>query len=101
VRLVGRELTEENIGAAYAVHNEFGFGFLEKVYENALAIELKSRKIAFRIWKKCDRAARVQNTQKIILKILLILSYWNIATSVQTKSHSVQPEIYRDTSGTT
>jgi len=45
-----------------------------------------------RIWKKCNRAAKVQNPQKIILfilKILLILSYWNIATSVQTKPQPV------------
>jgi len=28
------------IGCAFRVHNHFGFGFLEKVYENALAIEL-------------------------------------------------------------
>jgi len=48
VELVGRELTEELIGAAYAVHNELGSGFPEKVYENAMAVELRSRKIAFR-----------------------------------------------------
>jgi GxxExxY protein len=33
-------LTEQIIGAAYKVHNKLGHGFLEKVYENALAIEL-------------------------------------------------------------
>ncbi len=35
------ELTEKIIKAAYKVHNALGFGFLEKVYQNALVIELK------------------------------------------------------------
>jgi GxxExxY protein len=35
------ELTEKIIGCAYAVHNTLGAGFLEKVYENALGIELE------------------------------------------------------------
>lgn len=35
------ELTERVIGAAYAVHNELGCGFLEKVYENAMLVELR------------------------------------------------------------
>ncbi len=34
-------LTEQIIGAFYRVHSKLGFGFLEKVYENALVIELK------------------------------------------------------------
>ena len=34
-------LTERVIGYAYAVHNALGAGFLEKVYENALRIELQ------------------------------------------------------------
>jgi GxxExxY protein len=42
------ELTGKIIAAAYAVHNELGAGFLEKVYENALAVELKARGISFR-----------------------------------------------------
>jgi GxxExxY protein len=33
-------LTEKVIGCAYRVHNELGSGYLEKVYENALRIEL-------------------------------------------------------------
>lgn len=42
-----REVTERIIGAAYAVHGKLGWGFLEKVYENALAVEL--RKLGFNI----------------------------------------------------
>jgi len=35
------ELTEKIIKAFYTVYNKLGYGFLEKVYENALVIELK------------------------------------------------------------
>lgn len=35
--------TRRIIGAYYEVYNQLGSGFLEKVYENALLIELKSR----------------------------------------------------------
>ncbi len=38
-----KELTQEIIGAAYEVHNELGSGFVEKVYENALAFELRNK----------------------------------------------------------
>ncbi len=34
-------LTKKIIGSAYKVHNTLGVGFLEKVYENALKIELE------------------------------------------------------------
>lgn len=34
------EITQAIIGAFYAVYNELGYGFAEKVYENALALEL-------------------------------------------------------------
>jgi GxxExxY protein len=34
-------LTHKVIGCAYKVHNVLGSGFLEKVYENALTLELK------------------------------------------------------------
>ncbi|MEO0475056.1 MAG: GxxExxY protein [Planctomycetota bacterium] len=35
------DLTEQVIGCAYAVSNTLGAGFLEKVYENALVLELR------------------------------------------------------------
>ena len=34
-------LTEQIIGCAYTVANVLGYGFLEKVYESALVIELE------------------------------------------------------------
>jgi len=37
------ELTEQIIGAFYAVYSALGYGFLEKVYIKALMIELKKR----------------------------------------------------------
>ena len=36
-------ITDAIIGCAYTVANSLGHGFLEKVYENALAYELRRR----------------------------------------------------------
>ena len=37
------ELTSDILNAFYAVYNSLGYGFLETVYENALAHELRKR----------------------------------------------------------
>src|SRR2546430_7677941 len=42
------ELTQTIIGCAYRVHNTLGPGFLEKVYENALRIELEKQGLRVR-----------------------------------------------------
>jgi GxxExxY protein len=39
--LLHQELSDKIIKAFYKVYNELGYGFLEKVYENAMLIELK------------------------------------------------------------
>jgi GxxExxY protein len=39
------QITEKIIGCAYKVSNTLGNGFLEKVYENALAHELRKKRI--------------------------------------------------------
>ena len=39
--LLHKEMTEIIIKAYYKVYNTLGYGFLEKVYENAMAIELR------------------------------------------------------------
>ena len=41
-------LTKVVIGCAYKVHNALGSGFLEKVYENALRMELEEAGLAVR-----------------------------------------------------
>ena len=38
--MIHKELTEKIIKASMTVHNALGFGFMEKVYENALMVEL-------------------------------------------------------------
>jgi len=38
-----QELTKSIIGLYYDVYNELGYGFVEKVYHNAMLIELKKR----------------------------------------------------------
>ena len=39
------EITGKIIEAFYAVYNKLGYGFLEKVYENSMLIELKKREL--------------------------------------------------------
>ena len=39
------ELTEKIIGIFYKVYNKLGYGFLEKVYENAMMIDFKNEGI--------------------------------------------------------
>jgi GxxExxY protein len=43
--IVHKDLSYKIIELALAVHNEFGCGFLEKVYENALMLLLEREKI--------------------------------------------------------
>ena len=43
-----QELTDKIIRCAYTVHNELGVGFLEKVYQNSLAVELSEQNIKYR-----------------------------------------------------
>ncbi|MBL7703874.1 MAG: GxxExxY protein [Ferruginibacter sp.] len=44
------EITEKIIQAFYKVYNTLGYGFLEKVYENAMFIELTS--LGFKVKKQ-------------------------------------------------
>lgn len=56
--LATNRLTGEIIGAAIEVHRELGPGFLESIYDAALAIELTNRGLAF------ERQLKVQTVYK-------------------------------------
>jgi GxxExxY protein len=43
MELIHKELTDAILKVYYDVYNELGYGFLEKVYQNSMYLELKSR----------------------------------------------------------
>ena len=49
-----KELTQKVIGAAMDVHRNLGPGFLESVYEAALAVEFRSQNIFFEQQRPVD-----------------------------------------------
>jgi GxxExxY protein len=46
------EITEAIIGAAFEVYNHLGYGFLEKVYQRAMQVELLRRSIAAEVERR-------------------------------------------------
>ncbi len=50
--LLHRETTEKIIGAAFEVHQQLGYGFLERVYQRALQVELLRRGATAEIEKR-------------------------------------------------
>jgi GxxExxY protein len=45
MELLHKEITEQIIGAAYEVYRVLGYGFLEKVYQRAMVVELEKREL--------------------------------------------------------
>ena len=43
--LLHADITDQIIACAFDVHNQLGFGFSEKVYENAMMIKLAQKKL--------------------------------------------------------
>ena len=46
--MLNQDLTKKIIGCAFTVHNTLGSGFLEKVYEQSLILELKASGLSVR-----------------------------------------------------
>ena len=49
-----QDLTYEIIGAAMEVHSDLGPGYKEEIYQKALEIELRNRKIEFELQKQIE-----------------------------------------------
>ena len=54
MELLHQELTEVIIKTFYEVYNELGYGFLERVYQNSLYLELKSKGLKVEAQKKIE-----------------------------------------------
>ncbi len=52
IHLLHRETTEKIIGAAFEVHQQLGYGFLERVYQRAMQVELLRRGATAEIEKR-------------------------------------------------
>ena len=54
MELLHEELTDVIIKTFYEVYNELGYGFLERVYQNSLYLELKSKGLKVEVQKKIE-----------------------------------------------
>ena len=52
MELLHKEITEQIIGSAFEVYRLLGYGFLEKVYQRAMQVELESRGFVVEIESK-------------------------------------------------
>jgi GxxExxY protein len=83
-----KPVTEQIIGAAFEVHNVLGFGFLEKVYQRAMQVELQSRGVKVELEPKIqvqfkgvivgDYAANLLVEGKIIVELKTDAAYQSI-----------------------
>ena len=56
-----KEVTEAIIGAAFEVHNVLGYGFLEKVYQKAMQVELVRR------GRRCETETQIKVNYKDVI----------------------------------
>ena len=66
MNLIHKEITDQILNAFYTVYGELGYGFLEKIYENALLYELSEAGL------KCEK----QKPIKVHYKNQLIGEYF-------------------------
>ena len=81
-------VTQQLIGAAFEVHNVLGFGFLEKVYQRAMQVELQLRGIKVELEPKLqvqfkgvivgDYAADLLVADKIIVELKTDPAYQSV-----------------------
>lgn len=71
MELLHKEITDKIIKAYFNVYNELGFGFLEKVYERSMLIELKSNGLNCGSQQKIDVFYRKYNVGDYFADIIV------------------------------
>ena len=61
IELPHKAVTREIIGASFEVYNVLGYGFLEKVYQRAMQVELLRREL------KCENECKISVTYKNVV----------------------------------
>jgi GxxExxY protein len=95
------DLTHTIIGCAYKVHRTLGAGFLEKVYENALRIELEHAGIAAKQQEKLLVLYEGQVVGEFVPDLWIVDQLIIEVKGVQTiqKEHEVQLVNYLSATG--
>jgi GxxExxY protein len=93
VELLHKEITEPIIGAAFEVYRVLGYGFLEKVYQRAMQVEVEMRGLvvdmesAITVWFKGksvgDYYADLFVNQCVIAELKVAKEYESKATSIK------------------
>ncbi len=87
--LIHNELTREIIGSAMEVHKTLGTGFLESVYEEALAIEFGLRNIEYERQKEIRVVYKGRTAKEFVCdflvegKVLVELKALNLITGAE------------------
>jgi len=84
------ELAERVIGAAIAVHREFGAGFLESTYQRALCVELDHLGIAY----SCEHYVELTYRGKVVGEGRIDVLVDNRLV-VELKAAKANPDVYR------
>jgi GxxExxY protein len=81
-------VTQQIIGAAFEVHNILGYGFLERVYQRAMQVELQSRGVKVELEPKIhvqfkgvivgDYAADLLVEDKIVVELKTDQAYQSV-----------------------
>ncbi len=99
--MINEDLTKKIIKCAYTVHNTLGSGFLKKVYENALSIELKKAgykvQTQYPISVYYDDEVLVEFYADVLVEDVIILELK--AVSEISKIHEVQLVNYLKATG--
>lgn len=99
--IVYKELSYKIIGVAMEVHKELGYGYLEKVYENAMMVLFQEKEINAQQHRELNVIFRGTEIGKYIADILVedrVIIELRVATAIKD-IHKAQVANYLKTTG--